>query len=112
MTRGREWDNVFPPRWISPINLALRSELRYQEAKFYCEKLQLKPYFNQDLYISQQWKKYPHFAPKTANTKRRGITSPEHHGLHHTGITTSVEATYHGQPVIPVLGKSYCRLSI
>ena len=84
LTRGREWDNVFPPRWASPIDLELRANLRLQEAQLHNQRLSLKTFFgNNERYLQRQYAKYPYFAPKTAQSKRRGLlASPMHGGSH------------------------------
>lgn len=45
LTRGRELDKIFRPRWISPIDYTSRAKHRVREARFLAEKLNLRYIF-------------------------------------------------------------------
>lgn len=42
LTRGRELDKLFKPRWISPIDISSRTKHRIREAKILASKLKLR----------------------------------------------------------------------
>jgi hypothetical protein len=42
LTRGRELDKIFRPRWLSPIDYSARAKHRHREARFLAEKLNLR----------------------------------------------------------------------
>ena len=110
LTRGRGWDNVFPPRWVSPINLELRSRMRMEEAISYHENLGLDPFLNVEKYLAQQFEKYPYLAPKGSRQRRRGVSTPHHAQTHNRGFSFAAHesgaiATHHGHDqIIPILG--------
>lgn len=73
LTRGREWDNIFPPRWTTPIDIEQRSRLRLQEAGDFVNKLKLTASLDNESYLSKQYIKHPHLAPKEKTSRRRGV---------------------------------------